>query len=63
MSNLLSFRDARDLAIEFGAKVPQFDHMSPLAQCWIDRVAMLPKAAESGYLKEWILEANLYAGY
>jgi hypothetical protein len=42
----MTFRDARDLAAEFGAKMPSFDHTSPVAGCWIDRIEWLPRAAE-----------------
>jgi hypothetical protein len=58
----MNFRDARDLAIEFGAKTPSFDHTSPVAECWIDRIAWLPRAAELGKLAEAIKEANRYSG-
>ncbi len=58
----MTFRDARDLAIEFGAKVPSFDHASPVAGCWIDRIAALPMAADHGRLSAAIAEANRYAG-
>jgi hypothetical protein len=34
----MTFRDARDMAIEFGAKFPAFDHTTPVAGCWIDRI-------------------------
>ena len=57
----MSFRDARDMAMEFGAKVPKYDHTSPVAGCWTDRVAWLPRAAEQGKLKEAVAEANRYA--
>jgi len=59
----MNFRDARDLAIEFGAKVPAYDHTSPIAGCWIDRIEWLPNAAERGEtaLAEAIAEANRYA--
>ena len=44
----MTFRDAQDVAIEFGAKVPALDHTSPAAGCWIDRIKWLPRAAEIG---------------
>jgi hypothetical protein len=58
----MTFRDARDMAIEFGAKVPAFDHTSPVAGCWIDRIEWLPRAAEISEqaLAEAIEEANRY---
>lgn len=63
----MTFQDAKDLAIEFGAKLPKFDHTSLVAQCWIDRIAMLPMVAKKARHKEssialQIDEANRYAG-
>lgn len=59
----MTFQDAKDLAIEFGAKLPKFDHTCCLAQCWIDRIAMLPLISERGHAMEpWIADANRYAG-
>ena len=58
----MTFRDARDLAAEFGAKMPAFDHTSPVAGCWIDRIEWLPRAAELGELEQAIEEANRYSG-
>ena len=60
----MNFRDARDLAIEFGAKMPAFDHTSDIADCWIDRIAWLPIAAEQGEaeLAAAIVEADRYCG-
>ncbi len=60
----MTFRDARDLAAEFGCKMPRFDHTAPVAECWIDRVAWLPSAAEQGkvQLACAIAECNRYAG-
>jgi hypothetical protein len=63
-SKQMTFQDAKDLAIEFGAKVPKFDHTSSVAQCWIDRIAMLQMIGydERGYRTEAIIaEANRYA--
>jgi hypothetical protein len=59
----MTFRDARDLAAEFGAKMPTFDHTSPVAGCWIDRIEWLPRAAKRGEaeLAAAIAEANRYA--
>jgi hypothetical protein len=59
----MTFRDARDMAVEFGARLPAFDHTSPLAGCWIDRVEWLPRAMEQGTLTDAIAEANRYAGF
>ena len=60
----MTFRDARDLAAEFGARMPAFDHTSPVAGYWIDRIEWLPPAAEIGEraLADAIKEANRYAG-
>jgi hypothetical protein len=55
----MTFRDARDLALEFGARLPAFDHSHPLAQCWIDRITLLPVARD---LASAIAEANRYSG-
>jgi hypothetical protein len=41
----MEFRDARDMAAEVGAKLRTFDHTSPVAGCWIDRIEWLPRAA------------------
>lgn len=59
----MTYRDAQDLAIKFGAKLPKFDHTNPAAQCWIDRIAYIRTAAERG-IGEYhaaIAEANRYA--
>jgi hypothetical protein len=60
----MNFRDVRDVAMEFGAKAPRFDHTNPVAGCWIDRVELLPMAARRGEteLSEAIDEADRYAG-
>jgi hypothetical protein len=58
----MTFTDARDLAIEFGAKLPRYDDTNPVAGCWIDRIEWLPRAAERGGLDEAIAEADRYAG-
>lgn len=59
----MTFNEARDLAIEFGAKLPKFDHTAAVAQCWIDRVEAINMAANRGLdLVEWVDEANRYAG-
>jgi hypothetical protein len=57
----MNYRDAQDLAVEFGAKKFRGDHNHPTFPCWADRIAMLPMAAERGYLPEWIKEANQHA--
>jgi hypothetical protein len=56
----MTFDDARDPAIEFGAKLPKYDHTSPLAQAWIDRIALLP-TRPANELPNWIALANCYA--
>jgi hypothetical protein len=60
----MTFRDARDPAAAFGAKLPAFDHTSPVAGCWIDRIEWLPQAAaiSERALADAIEEANRYAG-
>ena len=60
----MTFQDAKDLAIKYGAKLPKFDHTSPVAQCWIDRIAMVPMALKCGRenFHDAIAEANRYAG-
>lgn len=60
----LSFRDARDLAAEFGAQMPAFSHTSPATACWIDRIQMLPMAAAQGdkALAKAIEDADRYSG-
>jgi hypothetical protein len=57
----MTFTDARDLAIEFGAKVPTYDHTRPLAQCWIDRIALLNTTNWPRRVKDVIAEADRYA--
>ena len=67
----MTFRDARDLALElgtFGCKLPTFDHTSPVAGCWIDRMLWIQAmCSEPGIhgarkLEAAIKEANRYAG-
>jgi hypothetical protein len=36
------------MAAEVAAKLRTFDHTSPVAGCWIDRIEWLPRAAEIG---------------
>jgi hypothetical protein len=55
----MNFRDAQDLATEFGANKFKGDHTHPASQCWMDRVAMLPIARDT---EAAIAEANRYAG-
>jgi hypothetical protein len=52
------------MAIDFGAKLPSFDHTSSVAGCGIDRIEWPPRAAEIGEraLADAIEEANRYAG-
>jgi hypothetical protein len=59
----MTFRGVRDMAAEFGAKLPTFDHKSPVAGCWIDRIEWLPRAAEISQreLTAAIEETNRYA--
>jgi len=59
----MNLRDAQDMAAEFGAKRFRGDHTSPVAGCWIDRIAWLPRAAEQGEAKlaAAIEEVNRYA--
>jgi len=58
----MTFRDARDMVVEFAAKLPTFDHTNPLAGCSIDRIEWLPWAAEQGTPADAIDEADRYAG-
>jgi hypothetical protein len=63
----MNFRDARDLAIEFGCKVPKFNHTAAIAQCWIDRIELLLMKVNnpvytSEQIEKAIKEANRYAG-
>ena len=56
----MTFRDARDLAAEFGAKLPvRMDHTMEVAQCWIDRIEWLPRASQEE-LQDAIQEADRY---
>ena len=57
----MNFRDARDLAAEYGARMPKFDHTSPVAECWIDRVEWLA-SCKTEQLADAIEECNRYAG-
>ena len=57
----MNFRDARDLAAEYGARMPKFDHTSPVAECWIDRVEWLA-SCKPEQLADAIEECNRYAG-
>lgn len=59
----MTYQEARDTAVEFGAKLPAFDHTSPVAQCWIDRIEYL---LTDRHMTRWeresaIKEANRYA--
>lgn len=58
---MITFRDALDLAVEFGARRPKFDHTAPVAQCWMDRIAWL-RSCPLHKFPEAIEEANRYAG-
>jgi hypothetical protein len=58
----MNFRDARDLAAEFGCKRPRFDHTASVAACWIDRMEWVLACAERpADLADAITEANRYA--
>jgi hypothetical protein len=60
---MMTFQEAKDLAIEFGAKTPKFDHTHPAAQCWIDRIALLKMMADRGAsFGDYINDANRYTG-
>jgi hypothetical protein len=43
----MTFDQACDVAHHYGAALPTFADGAPAAQCWIDRIAMLPMAAQS----------------
>jgi len=59
----MNFRDARDLAIEVGAKLPAFDHTSPVAECWIDRMELILSVLQrGGAIGDYIDDANRYSG-
>jgi hypothetical protein len=55
----MTFRDAQDLATEFGAMTFAGDHNSPSFACWADRVAMLPIAKN---VEDAVAECNRYCG-
>ena len=61
---MITFQTAKDLATEYGAKIPRYDETSPAAQCWIDRIAYISVAAERGLVDyhKAIAEADRYAG-
>lgn len=61
----MTFDEACAIAAKYGAKLPA--HETPATQCWIDRVAYIPVAAElDGAVPyrtcEAVAEANRYAG-
>lgn len=60
----IAFRRAQDLAAQYGAHVFRGPAASPAFQCWADRIAWLPTAAERGpeALAAAVAEANRYAG-
>jgi hypothetical protein len=62
MKSDLSFTDAVELALRFGARLPGFHEDSPLAQFWIDRIAELPLAMRQGRLAAAVIEANRFTG-
>lgn len=55
----MTFADAQDLAVEFGAMKFAGDHNSPAAQCWIDRVMALTSAKN---VEDAVAECNHYCG-
>jgi hypothetical protein len=59
-----AFRRSIDIAIQYGAKPFRGPADSPVFQCWADRIAWLPSAAERGpeALAAAVAEANRYAG-
>jgi hypothetical protein len=61
----MTYRDAQDLAAEFGAKRFRGEHTSPVAGCWIDRIAWRPSAAGPSWParspKRTGTQANRYA--
>lgn len=58
-----AFRRAQDLAAQYGARPFRGPAASPTFQCWADRIAWLPSAAERGpeALAAAVDEANRYA--
>ncbi len=59
----MTFQDAQDLAVEFGALKFKGDRTHPRFACWRDRIAYLPVAAGRGdtSIRNAIAEANRYA--
>ena len=59
----MTFEQAKEVAIKFGAKLPRWPYAGKgtAGDCWIDRIAYLPVAAERGKLVKAVLEANRYA--
>lgn len=57
----MTYRDAQDLAVEFGANKFRRNETCPTFGCWADRIAYLPNAAERGTLEAAIAEANRYS--
>ncbi len=66
MTTAMTFQDANDMALEFGAKKFQLcpTKAAELFGCWADRIAMLPMKAEQGAkaLGAHVEECNRYAG-
>jgi hypothetical protein len=56
----LTFAGAIDMALRFGAKLPDCREDSPLAALWIARIADLPLAQQQGRLAAAVIEANGY---
>lgn len=61
----MNYRDAQDMAVEFGALRFTGDHTAATFDAWSDRIAYLPTAAERGAdaLLQAITEANIYSGW
>lgn len=59
----MTFHQAQEIALKFGAKQYLGDARNEAAQCWIDRIAYLPVAAEHHHhtLADAIAEANRYS--
>jgi hypothetical protein len=55
----MNYRDAQELAVEFGAMTFAGDHNSPAFACWADRIAYLPVAKN---VEDAVAEANRYCG-
>lgn len=54
----MTFHQAQEIALRFGAKQYLGDARNAAVQCWIDRIAYLPVAQDKA---KAIAEANRYA--